>query len=363
MNVRILHDGSFIRPGGSSRVARELARALDAPVTVGHTVDPEFWEDVDAEFPFQREFHSGLSGRFYDRIPKHYAEFRVGQRFRELDLETDILLSTSTMSKWIVPKYYQTHVNYCHVPPPHFYAIPKRGPLDWTKSLGLGMIDQHFTTFVDRILANSEFTRQRVKRHYRIDAPVLNPPIRVEDFYHADPEMPPYFVMICRLVPMKRPELVARAFADVNARLVVIGSGPLQSKLEEYENVEVRSGVTDDEVEDIIARSVAGIAFAELEHYGMTPKEFQAAGKPVLVPNEPNLQNHVVDGETGIITDVSEAGLRKGIERIFERDWDPDRIRRAAETCRPEVFAEQARELVREVVETESEDVVDGVPL
>jgi glycosyltransferase involved in cell wall biosynthesis len=187
MNVRILHDGSFIRPGGSSRVARELARALDAPVTVGHSVDPEFWDDVDAEFPFQSEFHGGLSGRFYGRIPKHYAEFRVGQRFRELDFEAEVLLSTSTMSKWVVPKYYQTHVNYCHVPPPHFYAIPKQGPFDWVKSLGLGMIDQHFTTFVDRILANSEFTRRRVHRHYRTDAPVLNPPVRVEDFYHADP--------------------------------------------------------------------------------------------------------------------------------------------------------------------------------
>lgn len=350
MNVRVIHDGSFIRPGGSARVARELARTFDAPVTVGHTVDPAFWSDVDAEFPFQREFHEGITGRLYERIPKHYAEFRVGQRFRELDFEADVLLSTSTMSKWIVPTYDQTHVNYCHVPPPHFYAIPKRGLFDWAKSLGLGMIDQHFTTFVDRILANSEFTRKRVRRHYRTDAEVLNPPVRVEDFSHADPEHPPYFVMICRLVPMKRPELVARAFAnaDVDVRLVVVGSGPLQAELEGYRNVEVRSSLDDEAVEDLVARSVGGIAFAELEHCGITPKEFQAAGKPVVVPDEPNLCNHVVDGETGVVVDVSEAGLRNGIVHVLDGEWDPDRIREAAEPWSREAFRRRARELVRE---------------
>ncbi|QRV13991.1 glycosyltransferase [Haloterrigena salifodinae] len=355
MNVRILHDGSFIRPGGSARVARELARALDAPVTVGHTVDREFWNDVDANFAFQNEFHNGFSGRGYDYIPKHYAEFRVGQRFRELDFEEDILLSTSTMSKWIVPKYHQAHINYCHVPPPHFYAIPKRGVINWAKSLGLGIIDQHFTTFVDQILANSEFTRKRVRRHYRTDPPVLHPPVRVKEFYHFEPADPPYFVMVCRLVPMKRPELVARAFAnmDTDVRLIVVGSGPLQATLEQYRNVDVKTGLSDEEVEDVIARSVGGIAFAELEHCGITPKEFQAAGKPVIVPDEPNLRNHVVDGDTGVVTAISEAGIRNGIARVLNREWNPNRIREVAESWSQEAFGNRARELLQEVIDRE----------
>jgi glycosyltransferase involved in cell wall biosynthesis len=348
-NVRVLHDGSFIRPGGSSRVARELARAFDAPVTVGHTVDRAFWADVDAEFPFQDEFHRGLSGRVYERLPKHYAEFRVGQRYRELDFEEEILLSTSTMSKWVVPKYYQTHVNYCHVPPPHFYAVPKRGVFDWAKSLGLGMVDQHFTTFVDRVLANSEFTRRRIRKHYRREAPVLHPPIRVDDFYYAEPDDPPYFVMVCRLVPMKRVETVARAFAGIDgARLVVVGDGPLRDAVERHENVTVRTGLSDEAVEEVVARSVGGVAFAELEHCGMTPKEFQAAGKPVVVPDEPNLRNHVTDGEDGVVVEVSEAGVRDGVRRVLDSTWDPERIRQTAAPWDAERFRERARELVRE---------------
>lgn len=355
MNIRILHDGSFIRPGGSSRVARELARAFDAPITVGHTVDREFWSDVDATFPFQDEFHAGLSGTLYERVPKHYAEFRVGQRYRELDFQEDVLLSTSTMSKWVVPKYDQTHINYCHVPPPHFYSIPKKGVFNWGKSLALGMIDQHFTTFVDRIIANSEFTRDRIHRHYRTDAPVLHPPVRVEDFHYAEPDDPPYFVMVSRLVPMKRPELVARAFADADASLVIIGDGPVRPKLEHYNNVDVRTDASDDEVETIVANSVGGIAFAELEHCGMTPKEFQAAGKPVIVPDEPNLCNHVDDGTTGVVTRISESGIQDGISRIVDGDWNPEQIREAAEPWSRDAFAERARELVRETIDSDCE--------
>ncbi|UHH26533.1 glycosyltransferase [Halobacterium noricense] len=309
---------------------------------------------MDAEFPFQSEFHNGMSGWFYRQIPKHYAEFRVGQRFGGLEFDEDVLLSTSTMSKWIVPKYHQSHINYCHVPPPHFYGIPKPGPFEWAKSLGLGVIDQHFTTFVDEIIANSEFTRQRIQRHYRTNSEVLHPPVRVNNFYADKPDSPPYFVMVCRLVPMKRPELVARAFANSNAdvRLVVIGSGPLQSKLSEFQNVEVRPGLTDSELEEVVARSIGGVAFAKLEHCGITPKEFQAAGKPVIVPDEPNLRNHVVDGETGVVTAVSEDGIRSGINRVLNGDWNPDRIREAAQPWGREAFQKRARELVQTAVDT-----------
>jgi glycosyltransferase involved in cell wall biosynthesis len=354
VDVRVLHDGSFIRPGGSARVARELAKAFDAPVTVGHTVDPGFWSGVDATFPFQSEFHHGLTGRLYERIPKHYAEFRVGQRYRELEFDERLLLSTSTMSKWVVPRYDQRHVNYCHVPPPHFYALPKRGVADWAKSTGLSMLDQHFSRFVDRILANSEFTRQRVQRHYRTDAPVLNPPVRVDKFYNAAPADPPYFVMICRLVPMKRVELVAEAFAtsDTGARLVVVGNGPLQERVARYPNVEVQAGLSDEAVEELVAESVGGVAFAELEHCGLTPKEFQAAGKPVIVPDEPNLCNHVVDGETGVVTPVSVGGLEAGIRRVLESEWDVESIRTAAEPWSRDAFRERARELLADFVES-----------
>lgn len=349
-SIRILHDGSFIRPGGSSRVARELALTFNAPVTVGHSVNPEFWSEVDAELVFQNSFHHGLSGTLYNKIPKHYSEFRVGQRYRELDFEEDILISTSNMSKWIIPKWYQTHINYCHVPPPHFYSVPKSGFFDWTKSTGLGIIDQHFTTFVDGIIANSDFTRQRIEKHYRKDAPILHPPVRTKNFYNEPPNDPPYFVMICRLVPMKRPELVARALSSENINIKIIGDGPMKEDCEQYSNVEVLSNITDSEVEELVACSVGGIAFAELEHCGITPKEFQAAGKPVVVPNEPNLKNHVTSGRDGVVVPATESGIKDGARYILTHDWQPSEISEIAEKWNRDAFAEQACEIVWEYI-------------
>jgi hypothetical protein len=46
----------------------------------------------------------------------------------------------------------------------------------------------------------------------------------------------------------------------------------------------------------------------------MTPKEFQSAGKPVVVPDEPNLRNQVTDGVDGVVVPASTAGVREGVE-------------------------------------------------
>lgn len=349
--VRILHDGSFIHPGGSARVAKELAKAFDAPVTVGHSADTSFWNDVDVEFAFQETFHSGGSGFAYNHIPKHYAELLVGQKFRSLDFTEDVLISTSVHSKWIVPKYYQQHINYCHVPPVHFYGRPKQTVFDWIKATSMAIVDRHFTDFCDGIFANSEFTRKRVDRHYRRDAPVLHPPVRVEEFSIRDPDPEPYFVMIARLVPMKRAELVARAFANrTDVSLKIVGNGPLKEACESYPSVTTYQGLTDEAVEEIVEASIGGIAFAEKEHCGLTPKEFQAAGKPVIVPDEPNLCNHVIDNETGVIVPISVDGVNQGISRILQQEWDPNEIRAAAESWGRDAFRENARRLVEGIV-------------
>ena len=354
-SVRVVHEGSWLHPGGAGRVAKALADAFDAPVTVGHTPDPEFWAGYDVEFPFQERFHDGLSSRvFLDDRVRPASELLRAAGFRGLDFREDVVISSGTAAKWWVPRHDQQHVHYCHVPPPRFYARPTDGLVDWASTTLVSVLDRHFADYCTGMLANSAFTRQRVHRHYlrdRAEVPIVNPPIDVDRFRHAPADdADPYFVMIGRLSAMKRAAVVARAFRDLDARLVLVGDGPLRDQVAGRPNVRVHERLSDSDLAALVAEATGGIAFAREEHCGMTPKEFQSAGKPVIVPDEPNLRNHVTDGADGVVVPASEAGVREGVQRVLDAQWDPDRIRDAAADWSREAFREHARRAVARVV-------------
>ncbi|MFB6253170.1 MAG: glycosyltransferase [Halobacteriaceae archaeon] len=347
MAIRVIHEGDWLYPGGAERVAKEIAQALNAPITVGTTGDPSFWNDVDATLAFQDSFQTGVTKRLHSTALRSYYELRRAQKFRSIEFSEETLITTGTAAKWIVPKYNQTHIHYCHVPPPRFYGRTKQGMLSWLAATFGGMYDRYFTSFCDHIIANSQFTKQRVQKHYNREATVINPPIRIDRFYHDEPTEQPYFVMIGRLNKMKRADIVAKAFAGQSeAHLVMIGDGPLEDLCKRQDNVSVYTDIADLGVEIALSRCNGGIAFARQEHCGMTPKEIQAAGKPVIVPDEPNLHNHVEDGKTGVIVTPNTAGVQEGIHSILQESWNPATIQSTTQSWSIEQFHANIQEFV-----------------
>lgn len=339
MSVRVLYGGSFISPGGGARVTREIARALDAPITMTHIVEPSFWDDVETEVMFQDHFTKWMTGAIYRRLPAGIPAKIVSQKLKSLEFEEDVLVSTSNASMWTVPKYDQRHIHYCNTPPRYYYAEPTGRVFSWLKQTGQAMLDQHFLTFVDEVVANSEYTRQRVKRHYRRHAPIVTPPVETDRFYYADSEG--YFVLVGRLVSKKRVRVVAEAVDD----LVIVGDGSLEDECRHL-GADVRTDISDKKLADIVAKAAGGIALARDEHYGITPEEFQAVGKPVVVPN---LCNHVTDGLDGVVVEPTVAGVWDGVERIRQTEWDPARIQETATTASPRRFQAEIREVVNDV--------------
>lgn len=345
MNVRVVHEGAWRYPGGAERTAREIARSLDAPVTVGHTGDPDFWADVDASFPLQR-VDRGLTGR----LPRTVKEATLALAFRTLAFEEDVVVSSGSAAKWWVPRAEQVHVHYCHTPPPSLFVEGAGSVRSSLLKAAGGMADRFYADMATELVANSAFTADRVRTVYGgREARVIHPPVDVERFAtDGDVEAEPLFVMIGRLDGMKRADVVAGAFDDLEAELVLVGDGPLRERCERVENVAVRPHLSDWELRDLVSRSAGGIAFARLEHCGITPKEFQAAGKPVVVPAEPNLENHVEDGVTGVVVEPTAAGVRRGVSRVLSQEWDRDALTSAAEAWGVDRFHAEIRELVGE---------------
>jgi glycosyltransferase involved in cell wall biosynthesis len=89
----------------------------------------------------------------------------------------------------------------------------------------------------DRLVANSSAVRDRIRRFYERDADVVHPPVEVSELrpeakglesqgQEAASGERKRFLWVGRLVPYKRPLLVAEAFRGLPYELTMVGIGP-----------------------------------------------------------------------------------------------------------------------------------------
>jgi glycosyltransferase involved in cell wall biosynthesis len=201
----------------------------------------------------------------------------------------------------------------------------------------------------DVVVACSAWVRARVARTAPSDAHkvvVVRNGVDAELFAPrpevAPTEGPLRFVLHCRLVPRKQPDVVVRAVARTRgARLDVVGTGPMMHRLERL----VRElGVSDrvrllgyqPDPRDAIARADVAISGARHEPLGLSVLEALAMGKPVVAFAVGGIPEIVRDGETGfLVAEPTVGALERALERLPERA----RLRAMGEAARRFVLA------------------------
>lgn len=207
--------------------------------------------------------------------------------------DADLVISSShCVAKGIrIPKGAR-HICYCHTPMRYLwgfqevyfsrYLWPVRFMIQGILAL-LKHWDLKVNEAVDLFIANSEYIRNRIQRVYRRDAIVVHPPLDTE-FYRPEGGKENYFLAVSHFVPYKRLDVVIEAFNALDHKLVVIGSGPLESKyqkLRQSDRISLWGGVTD----RVLRKAYAGaraLIFPAEEDFGIVPLEAQACGTPVL---------------------------------------------------------------------------------
>jgi glycosyltransferase involved in cell wall biosynthesis len=133
-----------------------------------------------------------------------------------------------------------------------------------------------------------------------------------------------------RLVSQKSIDVLIRAFAQfvranrVDAKLVIVGDGPLRRQLRECA---AREGIADRVVwpgfrKDIAAVMSAFDVFAltsSFEGFGLVLIEAMAAGAPIVATRVSAIPEVVVDGETGLL---AESGSVEGVAAALSRLTD-----------------------------------------
>lgn len=206
---------------------------------------------------------------------------------------------------------------------------------------------------VDTIVANSEFTADEMERFYGISPDtIIHPPINIGQ-YDCHDQREPFYLYLGRLDPEKRVLEIIRAFNELPHRLVVAGSGRLESEAKSTagENVDVVGYVGEERKRELFATCSGFVQNTVAEPFGITTVEALASGAPVVAVNDGNNPTLIDDGVNGILFDrpdggwyqsePSEAEIRDAVARAELIDWDRQRIREStapydSSVCREE---------------------------
>ncbi len=360
-SVAILHD-RFPQIGGGEKFAIEAARTLDAPIYTMYVYPgTEIPDDVRVIPINQKKYTRGLSGRLLawkneGSNPLETLSVAMDMTDAHPDLtEYDVILESAPLSKHYVPTVDQTIIHYPHSPPRWLYDLyrDRMESFDYpvvrfvlkTYAKWWRALDKEANDYVDTFVANSELIRDRIKRYYNRDAEVVYPPVTGDWRNDRDDG---YFVTWSRLAPEKRMPLLAKAFTELDERLVIAGDGADREKLERiargHDNIEVRGFVED--IESLVARSTAVIYAPVQEDFGLVGAEALIAGKPLLGVNEGFTKYQVEEGMTGELFEPTVESIREVVRGFDSSKYDSDMIQERAERFSYESFQRGLRDVV-----------------
>ncbi len=360
--VAIAHD-YITQRGGAERLLLSMHRAFPEARIYTTLYEP------DATFPEFKDLDIVVSP--INKVPLFRRDHRKALPFLALAssgvrVDADVVLASTT--GWA--HGFTTNgrmIAYCNTPA-RFLYLPEQylgdsRPLS-PRALGLRFLsplirawDQRAAKRVDTYVSNSSAIRDRVREVYGRDSEVVYPAQSVntngprvpapglEDFVGEGGHL----LLVSRLMPYKNVDKAIAAVASLtNERLVIVGDGPQRAELVAAlpANVRLVSGISDDELRWLYARSRALIA-PSFEDFGLTVVEAAAWGKPSIALRAGGYLDTVAEGITGRFFDTPDAASIAAAVAASRYDvWDVGRIKEHAREFSEESFARKLQKLV-----------------
>lgn len=359
MKIALIHD-YLVQYGGAERVLECFSELFPhAPI---HTLvydrkamhgvfdDKDIRTSFLQRFPFAQKQHR----LFPLLMPLAIEQFNLSRY--------DIVLSdSSSYAKGVITNPATIHICYMHTPMRYAWDDCQK----YTEDFGFPKIIKKFVPFamnyirlwdktssdrVDRFIANSNFVAKRIKKYYRKDSIVINPPVAVDNFYISQ-SRGNYFLMVGRLIAYKRHDIAIQAFNKLKLPLKIIGRGPEMKRLEKLAgpNIEFLGRVSEKDLPKYYAECRAFI-FPQEEDFGIVAMEAMASGRPLIAYRGGDIVEHMEEGKTGIFFEKQRPeDIIGAVEKFREENYDPRYIRSRVLKFDREIFKCK----IREYVETE----------
>jgi glycosyltransferase involved in cell wall biosynthesis len=295
--------------------------------------------------------HGTFSGRvarasMLQRLPVRQLGFRTllplfPTAIDRMDLgDHDVIVSSSSaFAHGIRRNLDSTHVCYCHSPFRYIWherdralrEVPSAArPLLSRELQRIRKWDVSAASRVDHFIANSRVTQQRIADVWGRDATIIHPPVDTHRFTVKQPE--DFFLIVGELVPHKQVDQALHAAERAGSRVKVVGTGPSIHRLRARfgTSAEFLGRVQDDHLSDLMSRARA-LVVPNVEEFGIAGVEAQAAGRPVIGPDQGGTAETIIDGKTGVLFPAGDFDALAEIMREVDFDrFDPATIRRSA---------------------------------
>jgi glycosyltransferase involved in cell wall biosynthesis len=360
VKLAITHD--YLRDyRGGEKVIRALTEDWpEAPVYTAivdqEKVKRQGWnlKDINLHISFLQKFWFPLR----NKLPRYYFTLFFIPAFLSFNFQNfDVVLSSASYAGNYIRKKKALHISYIHTPPRFMYgydtdinvkqmSIIERPLAIFFKAI-LKQFDQLMARDIDYFLANSNAVRERIKQAYGRDAYVIHPPVETKRF-SGKSEDKGYFLVVSALGEYKKADIVVRAFNKLGLPLKIAGDGPQRETLKRLAepNIEVLGRVSEEELESLLLECRA-LIFPQLEDFGITAVEAQAAGKPVIAYRAGGALETVIEGQTGLFFEEQTAeSLEEAVKYFDPKKFKPSVCRAQSAKFDKEIFKQKIKYFV-----------------
>ena len=341
-SIAIVHD-YLNQPGGAERVVLEMARIWPQATVYTSVFRP------DATHAEYRDLV--VRSTLLDRLPvtsgRSIAPFLplAFPLMRSFDQDL-VVSSTSGWAHGIRVAPGRFHVAYCYSPPRWLHEPRKYFGTSLERNLFrpvsplLRAWDRWAASRPDAFIAISENVRERLRVAYGVDSEVVYPPVDLDRF--TPRPRGERLLVVSRLRPFKRVDLIVRAAVETGMPLDVVGDGPALAALKRMAGPNVAfHGRLDDAATAEFFENCSAVCVGAEEDFGLVPVEANAAGKPALAFGRGGAAETQIDGVTGVFFHEPTVGaVAEAMRRLDTLDTQPDQLARHAEQFGADRFRE-----------------------
>jgi glycosyltransferase involved in cell wall biosynthesis len=357
MKVALVHDW-MNQMGGAEDVLEALVDLFPtAPIYTSLYAPkrmPAHWQtwDIHTNFIDQLPFSHRKQQLYFPLYPFSFEQHDL----RGYDL---VISNKSGFCHGVITGPETVHICYCLTPTRYvwrYHQYAEQEQLSWlTRTLlppfltQLRQWDRLAADRVDHFVAISQEVRRRIAKVYRRESAIIYPPVDTSRFALCR-EVADYYLLVGRLVPYRRIDLLIEAFNVMKRPLRIAGSGRDRQRLEALAGptVEFLGYVPNEELPALLAKCRA-FMFPGEEDFGIAPLQAMAAGRPVIAYAAGGALETVVPGKTGIFFEQqSVAAIIDAVERFETQTWKNKEIQAHARQFDTAVFKQKILAFIEE---------------
>jgi glycosyltransferase involved in cell wall biosynthesis len=339
MKTAIVHDW-LNQIGGAEDVLEKLVELYpEVPIFTSlywREVMPHHWREWDIRTSFidRLPFARKRQQLYFPLYPLAFEQFDL----RGYDL---VISNKSGFCHGIITDSETLHICYCLTPTRYVWRYHQYAEQENLSGLlrtimpplltSLRQWDRLAADRVDHFIAISQTIRQRIAKIYQRQSTIIYPPVDTSRFASAaipDGGAEDYYLIVGRLVPYRRIDILIEAFNKMDKHLVIAGSGRDRERLQDLAGptIDFLGFVPDEDLPDLMARCRAFMWPGE-EDFGISPIQAMAAGRPVIAYAAGGALETVIPGRTGMLFyEQTAEAIIEAVEQFDENAFDSQAI-------------------------------------